>query len=282
MLIMINRRAKSTDINDTKDIKDSTAVQAFRERLGQLRTRDNASQQSISDLLGVSRQTIAKYETMNTTSLPDIKQFCTLCDHFGVSPNYLLNYSDIACDHKKNYGLSDETINLLNRNPHIHQFFDFFVKQLAENDLEKTISQIGITNNVEKAWERVFPQKLITAINKAYVSMVEKAAFSASINSTEMENELRVYFPKPDSFTAYFKKYLNQDGRNFLLQEAPDFNSLSDQEQYDCFIAIISSHFVEIKSIQYVYHAEHEKISQKIIDIINDYVELINAEIIKE
>lgn len=279
---MINKKTKPAYINDSKKIKDSSAVKIFRERLGQLRTRKNTSQQSISDLLGVSRQTIAKYETMNTASLPDIKQFCTLCDHFGVSPNYLLNYSDIECDHKKNYGLSDETINLLNSNPHIHQFFDFFVKQLAENNLEKSISQIGISNNVEKAWERVFPKNLIMAINKAYISMVEKAAFSASINSTEMEKELRAYFPKPDSFTAYFKKDLNQDGKNFILQEEPDFNSLSDQEQYDCFIAIISSHFVEIKSIQYVYHAEHEKISQKIIDIINDYVELINAEKIKE
>lgn len=275
MLIMINVKVNPTNNKNSKDTKDSSAVKIFRERLGLLRTHENASQQSISELLGVSRQTIAKYETMNTASLPDIEQFCTLCDHFGVSPNYLLNYSNIACDHKKNYGLSDETINLLNSNPHIHQFFDFFVEQLAKNNLEKTIAQIGITNNVEKAWERVFPRNLIVAINKAYVSMVEKAAFSTCINSTEMEKELRIYFPKPKSFTEYFNKILNMDGKNFILLEAPDFHSLSDQEQYDYFLKIISSHFVEIKSIQYVYHAEHEKISQKIVDIINNYVELI-------
>lgn len=282
MSIMINKKTKTTDISEKREINDSGAVTIFRERLGQLRTQDNASQQSISELLGVSRQTIAKYETKNTASLPDIEQLCTICDHFGVSPNYFLGYSTITCDHKKNYGLSDKTINLLNRNPHIHQFFDFFVEQLAENNLESTISQIGITNNVEKAWERVFPKNLITAINKAYISMIEKAAFSACINSTEMEKELRACFPKPQDFTSYFNKNFNQDGKNFILQEYPNFKSLSDQEQYDCLIRIISSHFVEIKSIEYVYHAEHKKISQQIIDIINNYVELITTKKTKE
>ena len=275
---MINKKTKPTDIMEKRDINDSSGVTIFRERLGQLRTQNNASQQSISELLGVSRQTIAKYETKNTASLPDIEQLCTICNHFGVSPNYLLGYSAITCDHKKNYGLSDKTINLLNHNPHIHQFFDYFVDQLAENNLERTISQIGITNNVETAWERVFPKNIITAVDKAYMSLIEKAAFSACINSTEMEKELRVCFPKPKNFTEYYNKNFNQDGKNFIMYASPDFMSLSDQEQYDCFIKIISSHFVEVKSIQYVYHATHEKISQKIIDIINHYEERIIIE----
>lgn len=97
-----------------------------------------------------------------------------------------------------------------------------------------------------------------------------------------MEKELRACFPKPQNFTSYFNKNFNQDGKNFILQEYPNFKSLSDQEQYDCLIRIISSHFVEIKSIEYVYHAEHEKISQQIIDIINNYVELITTKKTKE
>lgn len=260
------------------EIKDSDSISTFRTRISMLRTNKNIGQEQLSEILGVSRQTIWKYEKENTSSLPDISRFCTICDHFGVSPNYLLGYSTITCDHRKNYGLSDNTINLLNSNPHIHHFFDFFVKQLVANNLEGTISQIGITNNVEKVWERVFPKNLITAINNAYVSMIEKAAFSVCINSEEMEKELRVFFPMPKSFSEYFSKNLNQDGKNFILQESPDFKNLSDQEQYDCFIKIISSHFVEIKSIQYVYNSEHKKASQKILDIINDYVELITTE----
>ena len=278
---MINRKTKSTDTKenwDNKAIKDSNGVTVFRERLGQLRTESKASQESLSELLGVARQTFAKYETKNTASLPNIDQLCTICNHFGVSPNYLLGYSSISCDHKKNYGLSDTTINLLNRNPHIHQFLDYFVNQLAENDLEETISHIGITNNVETIWERVFPKDIITAIDKAYMALIKKAAYSVCINSIEMEKELRIYFPKPKDFTTYFNKNLNQDGKNFILQDSPNFKDLSDQEQYDCFIKIISSHFVEVKSIQYVYHAEHEKISQKIIDIIDNYEERIITE----
>jgi len=278
MLTELNKKEKLMKEN----IKDTNAINCFRVRLGQLRTRNRTSQETFSELLGVSRQTIAKYESKNTASLPDIAKFCKICDHFGVSPNYLLVYSPITCDHKKNYGLSDNTINLLNSNPNINQFLDFFVEKLIENRLEETISKIGITNNVEKAWERVFPQKLMTAINEAYISMIEKAAFSTCINSTEMEKELRVFFPMPKSFSTYFNKVLNQDAQNFILQESHDFNSLPDYEQYNCFIKIISLHFVEIKSIQYVYNSEHKKISQKIVDIINDYVELINTKKIKE
>ncbi len=272
--MMINKVTKSTDTKenwDNKEIKDSNGVTVFRERLGQLRTESKASQESLSELLGVARQTFAKYETKNTASLPNIEQLCTICNYFQVSPNYLLGYSPISCDHKKNYGLSDTTINLLNRNPHIHHFLNYFVNQLAENNLEETISHIGITNNVETIWERVFPNDIITAIDNAYMALIKKAAYSVCINSIEMEKELRISFPKPKDFTTYFNKNLNQDGKNFILQDSPNFKDLSDQEQYDCFIKIISSHFVEVKSIQYVYHAEHEKISQKIIDIINNY-----------
>ncbi len=270
------------NIKSENVIEDSDSISTFRTRIGMLRTNKNIGQEQLSEILGVCRQTIGKYEKKDTPNLPDISRFCKICDLFGVSPNYLLGYSTITCDHRKNYGLSDNTINLLNSNPHIHQFFDFFVEHLVANNLERTISQIGITNNVEKAWERVFPKSLITAISKAYVSMIEKAAFSACINSEEMEKELRVFFPMPKSFSEYFSKNLNQDGKNFILQESPDFKKLSDQEQYDCFIKIISSHFVEIKSIQYVYNSEHQKVSQKIMDIINDYVELITTERNKE
>lgn len=267
-----------------KNIENTTHLEKFPERLGQLRTNNNLTQEKISELLNVSRQTLAKYETKNTASLPDIAKFCKICDYFNVSPNYLLGYSTITCDHKKNYGLSDNTINLLHSNPNIHQFLDYFVEKLVENSLEEAFSRIGISNNVDKAWERVFPQKLITAIDKAYASMLEKAAFSACINSTEMEKELRVSFPIPKSksFTSYFNDDLNQDAQNFILQESPDFNKLSDSDQYNCFIKIISQNFVEIKSIQYVYHTEHKKISNTIIDIINDYVELINTKKTKE
>ncbi len=279
MLNMINTKSNSTNITEKKEINDSRAVTIFRERLGQIRTNNNASQQSISNLLGVSRQTFAKYETRDTASLPDIEQLCRICDHFEVSPNYLLGYSDIFCDHKEKYGLSDKTINLLNKNPTIHQFFDYFVDKLVENDLEEKISQIGITNNVETVWERVFPKIINEAIDKAYDSMVEKATYSLCINSDELEKQLRIYFPKPASFADFFNKCLNQDGKNYILVDKQDFENLSDQEQYDYFIKTISSDFVEVKSIQYVYRSAHKIFSQKICDIIANYLERFSVNI---
>ena len=61
---MINKKTKTTDISEEREINDSGAVTIFRERLGQLRTQDNASQQSISELLGVSCLYIFPSESM--------------------------------------------------------------------------------------------------------------------------------------------------------------------------------------------------------------------------
>ena len=263
---MSNKNTANTSI-------DSEKISEFRKRMRYLRTTKKESQENLSEILGTARQTVAKYETPDTRNLPEISTFCTLCDHYNVTPNYLLGYSDITCDTKENYGLSDQTINLLHLHPKIHHFFDYFVEQLVNKDLVQVISQIGITNNVETVWERVFPQDLLTAIHKAYSSMVKKAAFSICINSEELEKELRVTFPDPKPFSKYFNESLEQDGRNFILSEVPDFNNLSDKEQYDCFIKIISSEFLEVESVQYVYNAEHEKLSQKIIDIVDNYRE---------
>ena len=262
-------------INISKsNYKDNENISAFRERLGQLRNNQCATQESISQSANISRQTLAKYEKKDSSSLPNIETLCCLCDLFNVSPNYLLGYSTIMNDHKKDYGLSDDTINLLSSNPNIHQFFDYFIRRIVKEDLEQTISQIGISNNVEKAWEQVFNSNVIKAIDIAYTNIVKKAVYSGDINSSEMAKELRKSF----SYTDFYKMILNQDARNFIISENPDYDIYTSQEQYDSFIEILSQKFVEIKSIQYVFQTQHEKTVSKIVDIINDYIQLIYQE----
>lgn len=56
-----------------------------------LRTKFNLSQQQLADIIGVSQQSINKYENHNTE--PDIETLKTLADYFNTSIDYLVGYS---------------------------------------------------------------------------------------------------------------------------------------------------------------------------------------------
>jgi AbrB family looped-hinge helix DNA binding protein len=63
---------------------------SFADNLMELRKLNNLSQEEIADKIGVSRQTLSKYETGE--SLPDIKRCKMLADLFGVSMDDLISY----------------------------------------------------------------------------------------------------------------------------------------------------------------------------------------------
>lgn len=62
----------------------------FAENLIQLRKLNQMSQDELADQIGVSRQTLSKYETGE--SLPDIERCKRLADIFGVTVDDLINY----------------------------------------------------------------------------------------------------------------------------------------------------------------------------------------------
>ena len=62
----------------------------FAENLIQLRKLNQMSQDELADQIGVSRQTLSKYETGE--SLPDIERCNRLADIFGVTVDDLINY----------------------------------------------------------------------------------------------------------------------------------------------------------------------------------------------
>ena len=70
----------------------------FGDNLIALRKYHNLSQEELAEQLGISRQTLSKYETGE--SLPDIEKCKMLADIFGVSMDDLLNFE--KSDH---YGL---------------------------------------------------------------------------------------------------------------------------------------------------------------------------------
>ena len=71
----------------------------FAENLIELRKLNNLSQEELAEKLGVTRQTISKYETGE--SLPDIEKCALLADIFEVSVDDMINY-----DKKENMGLN--------------------------------------------------------------------------------------------------------------------------------------------------------------------------------
>ena len=63
----------------------------FKDNLISLRKINNLSQEQLAEKLGISRQTISKYETGE--SVPDIEKCKVIADYFGVSLDDLVNYS---------------------------------------------------------------------------------------------------------------------------------------------------------------------------------------------
>ena len=68
----------------------------FKDNLVELRKIHDLSQEELADKIGVSRQTLSKYETGE--SLPDIEKCKLLADVFGVSIDDLLNYDSKSND----------------------------------------------------------------------------------------------------------------------------------------------------------------------------------------
>lgn len=62
----------------------------FRENLVQLRRRNNFSQEELSGKIGVSRQTLSKWETGE--SVPDIEKCALLAELFDVTLDDLVNF----------------------------------------------------------------------------------------------------------------------------------------------------------------------------------------------
>ena len=73
---------------------------SFADNLIELRKYHDFSQEDLAEKIGVSRQTLSKYETGE--SLPDIEKCKLLADAFGVSIDDLVSYEN---DEEDNLGL---------------------------------------------------------------------------------------------------------------------------------------------------------------------------------
>ena len=66
----------------------------YSNRIKELRTMRDMSQQALGDLLGVNKVTVSQYE--RGVRKPDINVVAALCDIFNVSSDYLLGKDDVT------------------------------------------------------------------------------------------------------------------------------------------------------------------------------------------
>ena len=76
--------------------------------LKSLRTKKGVSQQKLAEFLGLSQQTINKYE--NHGIEPDIYILCRMADYFGTTIDYLVGHTPEECGGMQYRLNADESI----------------------------------------------------------------------------------------------------------------------------------------------------------------------------
>lgn len=69
------------------------------DRIQHLRKINGISQEKLADEIGVSRQTISKWESEQ--SVPDIEKITLMSDYFGVTTDYLIKGIELISDVKE-------------------------------------------------------------------------------------------------------------------------------------------------------------------------------------
>ena len=64
----------------------------FAEKLTLLRRREGMSQEQLADRLGITRQSVSKWES--GASVPELAKLIAIADLFGVSLDYLMGRKD--------------------------------------------------------------------------------------------------------------------------------------------------------------------------------------------
>lgn len=85
-----NNRAE----NKAEDSEKKESLEERKElvrKLRVLRTQNNLTQAQIAEVLGISQQTYSKYENDKIICTLDSDVIRKICNHYGVSADYLLN-----------------------------------------------------------------------------------------------------------------------------------------------------------------------------------------------
>ena len=97
-----------------------------------LRESKGYTQLQLATILGVSQQTIQKYET--NKSEPDIASLITIDDHFNVSVDYLIDHSPTGTD--PHHAITEREYHLIEQyrklDPSTRKSLDTILKELSK------------------------------------------------------------------------------------------------------------------------------------------------------
>ncbi|MGM9640149.1 MAG: helix-turn-helix domain-containing protein [Faecousia sp.] len=82
-------------------------------RLKQLRQKKGVSQMQLAEAIGVSQQSINKYENHGVE--PDIRTLIAMADYFGTSVDYLIGHTEVerVIEHTSPFELNKEEAQLV-------------------------------------------------------------------------------------------------------------------------------------------------------------------------
>lgn len=139
-----------------------TKNNTFSNRLKNLMSEQNLTQDSLAKSIGISRQAIAQY--LEGTTQPKADKIYTLAKYFNVSADYLLGLSEISTTnetiqgiHNKT-GLSSQSIIKLITEKHLQDFsISNFISSIIENDnIDKLIEAVKRKNFFSNSDEYVY------------------------------------------------------------------------------------------------------------------------------
>lgn len=98
-----------------------------------LRNRKSISQQQLADIIGVSQQSINKYENHNVE--PDIETLIKIADYFNTSVDFLIGHTDIEhiIEKVKSYDLNEDEIDVIDNYRLLNQKKKYCIKLVIEN-----------------------------------------------------------------------------------------------------------------------------------------------------
>lgn len=131
----------------------------FSEKLKELRKEKGVSQEALSELLNVSRQSISKYE--NGTAQPDFEKLALIANYFEVSFDYLLGNLDKKSFTKKPINEGTHRISIMSKiNGQLSSFYKFQLANVfGKKKGQPAVQMLGIDattfwgeNMVPLAW----------------------------------------------------------------------------------------------------------------------------------
>jgi transcriptional regulator with XRE-family HTH domain len=142
----------------------------MREKLKKLRTQSQFTQQQLSDELGISQMTYARYES--GTRQPNKKNLKVLCDYFEVPIEYLL----------------DDDFELENPTKYFDDFKKYLVRlQVWENEIE----QLEYYLSSNEAHSKVMIKELLDSAKHKKSSLIKE--YKELISNISYERILKKY-----------------------------------------------------------------------------------------